>query len=60
MLGTQSIEITAKDIEERLYIIQTSGIRILKALAKKGFIIEDKKNSLKSRGAVLTFKIKPF
>ena len=48
------------DIEKRLDIKQASGIRILKALAKKGFLIEDKKTSLESRGAVLTFKIKPF
>ena len=54
------LEITAKDIEERLDIKQASGVRILKSLAKKGFLIEDKKTSLESRGAVLTFKIKPF
>ena len=54
------LEITAKDIEERLDIKQASGIRILKALAKKGFLIQNKKNKLESRGAVLTFKIKSF
>ena len=54
------LEITAKDIEEKLDIKQASEVRILKSLAKKGFLIEDKKTSLESRGAVLTFKIKPF
>ena len=54
------LEITAKDIEERLHIKQASGVRILKALAKKGFLMQNKKNNLESRGAVLTFKIKPF
>jgi len=54
------LEITAKDIEERLDIKKASAVRILKALAKKGFLIADKKTSLESRGAVLTFKIKPF
>ena len=54
------MEITAKDIENQLNIAQRSGVRILQALAKKGLIIQNKTTNEETRGAVLTFKIKPF
>ena len=56
---TNGMEVTAADIQNQLNVAQRSGVRILQALAKKGFLIQNKSTSPESRGSVLTFKIKP-
>ena len=53
------MEVTATDIQNELNIATRSGVRILQALAKKGFLIQNKSSNPESRGSVLTFKIKP-
>ncbi len=52
-------EVTATEIQNELNIVTRSGVRILQALAKKGFLIQNKSSNPESRGSVLTFKIKP-
>ena len=52
-------EVTATEIQNELNIVTRSGVRILQALAKKGFLIQNKSSNPQSRGSVLTFKIKP-
>ena len=57
--AANGMEVTAADIQNQLNVAQRSGVRILQALAKKGFLIQNKSTSPESRGSVLTFKIKP-
>ena len=57
--AANGMEVTAADIQNQLNVAQRSGVRILQALAKKGFLIQNKATSPESRGSVLTFKIKP-
>ena len=57
--AANGMEVTATDIQNQLNIATRSGVRILQALAKKGFLIQNKSSNPESRGSVLTFKIKP-
>ena len=57
--AANGMEVTASDIQNQLNIASKSGIRILQALTKKGFLIQNKSTTPESRGSVLTFKIKP-
>ena len=57
--SVKGMDVTAADVQDELNIAQRSGVRILQALAKKGFLIQNKSTNPESRGSVLNFKIKP-
>ncbi len=57
--SVNGLEVTAADVQNELNIATRSGVRILQALSKKGFLIQNKSTNPESRGSVLTFKIKP-